>query len=353
MLKYPTLGPEFLEEISEMYLKPVVLFSGGLDSFLVGKLLSDTVPWLFIDYGQAYANVEDQVSNKLAQLHRRPYDKIVISKEPHKPDLAADDPNAFVPARNLMLASIAVAQGYETIYIGGVKDDMVCDNTPHAHAEMARVLSLFANKKINVIAPLSGTSKVEAIQQFAASEYHLKATTRAAYRDLKQTFSCFDPQGMNPCLKCKACVRWSVAMNAAGIKVPLPHRDALLDYVYRLHEYSRDRQWSLLKAMGRLYDIHEVDIDGVLTIEPETGSCKVLDWNHYYRKCKPKQDAIDCLHAWAGAGDIIILHTARPEINRDVTVKWLEGHNVDHHALLMEKLPVHHIYDDKALLSIP
>lgn len=87
--------------------------------------------------------------------------------------------------------------------------------------------------------------------------------------------------------------------------------------------------------MGKLYS---VDIDGIL--------CKVTDYKQQLT-AQPILDNITKVNKLYDDGQIIILHTARREADRSITIHWLAKNNVKYHAIVMGKLKADIYIDDK------
>ena len=85
--------------------------------------------------------------------------------------------------------------------------------------------------------------------------------------------------------------------------------------------------------------IYAVDIDGTLCVETNRW------WE--YDVAAPIQEAIHKVNALFGQGHKIIIHTARPEKDREVTEEWLDKHKVRYHRLVMDKYRAD-IYIDNA-----
>lgn len=300
----------------------VLLVSGGLDSLLCAKEYPSAKK-LFINYGQPYAKQEKKACDA---LFGKDYEVIELKGIKYK-----STDGVFIPARNLMLASIAVRYG-TTIIMGGMKDDNVEDKNFDAFRRMSEILTSQSRNRIEVISPFWNTTKAEAINR-----YLCKGNDPAL---LLKTFSCYEPVGNKACFNCPACFRWSIALNANEVKVPLPSDKMINLYLKKLHTYDKNRISNLLRILIQTKYVYEVDIDGVLTNETQ-------GWD--FKSRTPFVHNIKRLKQLFRHG-IIILNTARLEIDREVTVEWLKTHKIPYHSLLMEKTPASVRIDD---ISIP
>lgn len=307
----------------------VVLVSGGIDSVLAASLYPQAIT-LFVDYGQGYARQELAACDRLFPDLK---DMIVFGKSPGRV-------GNYVPARNLMLACLALRWG-SRIVLGGMADDNCADKTPAAFDDMSRILTAQAGRRIDVVSPFWNLTKFEAISHYLAGGGDPER--------LRQTFSCYDPHmGLRDpqqarCGECEACFRWSVALRAAGVDVPPPGEAMAIRYLQNLHTYHPARQWATLAGLrqpGR--EIVECDIDGTLT--EAAGAVPVA-----HADKRPNTRAIEALRSHYDRGSWVILHTARPEVDRAVTAAWLGTFRVPHHALLMGKPPAAIRFDDLAL----
>ena len=254
---------------------------------------------------------------------------------------ALDVSEGYVPARNLVIASICAQHG-NRVLIGGLRDDGAADQSL-ASAEMnSRVLSTQCGYDVSVEMPLVHLAKVEAVSMYL--QKFPKNNLRIA-----STFSCYEPKENKPCKKCPACFRWSVALLANNVPCFTPDDSIIVQYLYKLHEYDESRRWSILKALeiakgANKKEVWCVDIDGVIT-EDTAG------WD--YAKRKPNSNAIERVknavlnnQAW------VVLYTARPEMDREPTMQWLLKNHVRFHALLMNKPPATLRIDDISIKEL-
>jgi len=89
--------------------------------------------------------------------------------------------------------------------------------------------------------------------------------------------------------------------------------------------------------------IYAVDIDGTLCVESEK-------WWEYH-KAIPNKKAIAKINVLFGQDHRIIIYTARPECDREVTTMWLDEHKVRYHKLVMGKIRAD-VYVDNAAKRI-
>lgn len=298
----------------------VQLVSGGLDSELVHQKFPDAVK-LFVDYGQPEVDFEHKAVKRLW---------------PHSENLRVvanhiNRQGVYYPARNLLLATLAVTYyGADRVIMGGMADDNCIDKTPEAFADMSRILSIQANRKVEVFSPFWEIEKSEAVHH-----YLVAGGDRVRLLD---TFSCYSPKNRMACMGCPACFRWSVALRSNGIEVLIPSAGVIKEYLRNLHKYSEGRQWAILKTISAARPVICFDIDGTLTNETE-------GWDYANRTVR--KEMVERLGAvWISSW--LILYSSRREIDRAVTELWLERHNIPYHALLLNKPPYAVLFDDKA-----
>lgn len=206
-------------------MKAIVLLSGGLDSTVVlamalARGLSCIA--LSFDYGQRH-KVELNAAKKIARHYNVPHKIITIDPSafgtsaliaddlPHQGRtiaeiLAGSTPNTYVPARNTLFLSFALAQaeiqGASEIHTGpNALDTKYPDCSPafiQAYQNLIRVATKQAmeGNAPKLVAPLLKMNKIEIIQE----GLKLKAP-------LEMTHSCYAPsaEGM-PCSICDACI---------------------------------------------------------------------------------------------------------------------------------------------------
>lgn len=218
--------------------KAVVLLSGGVDSstaLSVAKSEGFEPYAISFDYGQRH-----KVELESAQLVAK---RIGVSKHMTvnfdlraiggsaltseipvpKGGQASDIPVTYVPARNTVFLSFALAWaealGAENIFIGANVTDY--SGYPDCRPEYLKAFETMANLatkasvegrlKFRIIAPLLHMTKAEIIK-----------TGLGLGLDYSLTWSCYDPlPGRKPCLKCDSCLFRKKGFAEAGIPDPL------------------------------------------------------------------------------------------------------------------------------------
>ncbi|MCE7914934.1 MAG: 7-cyano-7-deazaguanine synthase QueC [Nitrosomonas sp. PRO4] len=220
----------------------VVLLSGGLDSatvLAIARNLDFECYALSLDYGQRHRSeltAARNIARSLeARMHRvMPLDLTVFGGSAlTDPSLAvptqtenSDIPVTYVPARNTIMLSLALAWaevlGCQDIFIGVNAVDY--SGYPDCRAEFIQAFEHMANlatkaaiaegKRITIHAPLMNLSKKEIIR-----------TGLDLGLDYSITVSCYqaDVQG-RACGKCDSCRIRRGGFNAAGIADPTRYR---------------------------------------------------------------------------------------------------------------------------------
>jgi 7-cyano-7-deazaguanine synthase in queuosine biosynthesis len=176
------------------------MVSGGLDSFLAANQFPKAKR-VFVEWGQPYLELERRA---VALLH--PGAEVV------RVDGAPIPEDCYIPARNLMFATIGVRFGSE-ICLAGMRDEMCADKSPDAFRDMTDILTKQCKKPTRVFSPFWNVTKAEAVRSYLAKGGDPEL--------LCQTVSCYG-SGQKPCLDCEACFRRFVALASNGVPVPRP-----------------------------------------------------------------------------------------------------------------------------------
>lgn len=206
--------------------KAVILLSGGLDSATVlamAKAAGYACYALSFAYGQrhgveikaacAVAAALGAVEHKIAEIDLRLFGGSALTADMEVPkvarveDIGADIPVTYVPARNTIFLSFALAWaevlGAYDIFIGvnAVDYSGYPDCRPEfirsyeTMANIATAHALEAGKQLTIHTPLIAMTKAEIIR-----------SGRSLGVDYDMTISCYDPdESGKPCGKCHSC----------------------------------------------------------------------------------------------------------------------------------------------------
>lgn len=182
----------------------VLLYSGGMDSFLINKLWQPDI--------LLYVNMHTRYSKQ--EMERLPNNVLVVDL-----DLGLwERPDAIIPLRNLYLVMVASNYG-NRICLGATAGDRVLDKS---HAFAAKASSLLSylyspqhwipeGQKIEIDLSFKDHTKTDLIRMYVAEGGNLEYA-------FNHSFSCYDPIGYQPCWNCKPCFRKFVAFYINGFQ---------------------------------------------------------------------------------------------------------------------------------------
>ena len=229
----------------------ILLASGGLDSFIAWNYLNKP-KILFVDYGQKYINIERNAITKL--YHDFEFVKL--------DGICALEDKIFVPARNLMLATLGLR--YSTyIAFGGVKDEICKDKSPLAFKLMSNILSKFNERQVTVFSPIWHMTKTDAVKYFIDNfDKEL----------LKDTVSCYSEK---ICNSCESCFRRFVALASNGLieQDRLPTDDAIYKFLDNIKLQPKSRIVEAIRALAAIESRVSIKFNG----ETATLSYKGVD----------------------------------------------------------------------------
>ena len=144
----------------------ILCFSGGIDSvvayYYLHKKLGGALNTIYFLYNENACKAEYR------HLVRHWNIESIIDQSISLPD--PEDGSAYVPNRNLLFAARAAAQyrdnEYVTVWMAGLKDDMVEDKTPAAFDLMSECLTKTGRKQVKVDSPFWDWTKVDILKWF-------------------------------------------------------------------------------------------------------------------------------------------------------------------------------------------
>lgn len=194
----------------------VLLYSGGMDSWLIDKIWKPDV--------KLYVNINGDYSEE--EIKRLPSDVKII-------DFSylgtTEFENKFVPLRNLYFLMLASNYGDE-ICLGATAGDWGNkDKTPEFLDEAEKMLKyLWDDKKckkdIKICKDFIYRSKSELIDEYISQGGDIN-TIR------KETFSCYTPIDHKPCLQCYPCFRKFALLYAHGCEFSDEEKKKMWTYI--------------------------------------------------------------------------------------------------------------------------
>ncbi|MFA6423574.1 MAG: 7-cyano-7-deazaguanine synthase [Patescibacteria group bacterium] len=184
--------------------KEILLFSGGLDSFIAWHYLGHP-PVLFLDAKQSYVKKEFGTVKYFAKKLKM---NLIIDNTLDL--LKWEKENYYIPYRNVFFAMIASLYA-EKVYLVGIKGDSVDDN----NSEITKVMSSFlenfnSGQKIEITSPFYNMTKSEIVKWYLDQKLPID--------DLKRSRSCYDKNSKTQCGECGSCFRRWIAFENNGIK---------------------------------------------------------------------------------------------------------------------------------------
>jgi 7-cyano-7-deazaguanine synthase len=190
--------------------KQVLLYSGGMDSFITAYAFPDA-RLLYLDTGSRYAGKE--IKNLVGVGGRTP----VIDNRLDLSDVERFD--LIVPARNLLLVTLASYYGNEILLAATAGDKSTDKDAQFAGLASVLLTHIYASHHfpnhgaVVITLPFKEMSKGQMVGHYLKSGGDPQA--------LASTISCYHPSLLH-CGLCKACIRKWVALKVHGIDKLVP-----------------------------------------------------------------------------------------------------------------------------------
>lgn len=227
--------------------KKVLLFSGGMDSWIVACLWKPDI-LLYCPIGSRYETKELNTIQKL--LPFLPYRETRIKLD-RRLDLSMDErKDAIIPLRNLYFLMIAsrygdrIALGVLNGEVNGDKSEGFARTTEYLFDICYQPSYWSQGREIRVEYPISTYSKAEAIKVYLDRGFSKEA--------LLQTVSCYAGREL-PCGVCSNCVKRYIAMQLNGIDEEHeqdPKTSPIIeDYIRRMPTFNPKRQAEIKEVL--------------------------------------------------------------------------------------------------------
>lgn len=217
----------------------ILLFSGGLDSFVAWHFLNNP-PTLYVGLGHRYMVHEIEMVKKLIPA---------TIMETNMLNLGAwEKKDANIPLRNAFLVMIASYYDKDVALIVQQGEMEIPDRSVHFFNEFSRILTFLWGEPATVFTPFFSMTKTEMVRWYL--DKGLDPGT------LISTRSCFSP-GDNPCGNCAACFRRWVAFTNCGLEEeyeqPIINYDGIKIYVDKMQRglYDEKRTDETLMALKK------------------------------------------------------------------------------------------------------
>lgn len=220
--------------------KEILLFSGGIDSF-IGYYYLNKPQTVYFDLNSKYSKKEIKTVKSI--LHDIIIDKSLRFLGEYEQNL-----NAHIPFRNLYLALQSALRYSDKIYICGLKDDNMTDKNEKMFKKWSELFSEIENREIQVLSPFWKMTKIDIVKWFAKN-FDKKL--------LLNTVSCYSEENKKYCGKCQSCFRKAVALNAVGINLPFYDKKIINYYKNRMNKgiYDKKREEYTLKYLKSIQDL--------------------------------------------------------------------------------------------------
>lgn len=172
--------------------KDVLLFSGGLDSYIAYYYLGEPTA-IFVNMKHKYADIElERVHQMISQFNMN----IIIDNDTF--DFSRMElPNAIIPNRNMYLAMLASNYG-DNIWMAACDGDYNLDKNPEIFNKASSFFSALMDRNIKVDTPFWDWTKTDMIRWYLKNGYPKEG--------LYSTYSCFN-NGERHCGRCPSCLR--------------------------------------------------------------------------------------------------------------------------------------------------
>ena len=204
--------------------KTVLLYSGGMDSWLIEKIMKPDI-CLFV---RIHTKNNDLEYKKLLELQNKGLArKDIIILDYDLSMFERVDQNYYLPLRNLHLVTLAAHFGNKII-LGSESSSLHYDNNEVFRTKAQDLISyLYSEKeetKVEVLLPFMNTSKTELLKMYLDRGGDIEE----AYN---HTYSCYNPCGDHECMNCSSCALKFVAFYNNNYKFKRETIDKFIHYV--------------------------------------------------------------------------------------------------------------------------
>lgn len=201
-------------------MKKVLLYSGGMDSWLIDKIWKPDV--------KAYINMHTRYSEE--EMKRLPKEVRIIDF----PLGQYEREDAIVPLRNLYLCMVVCneIEGDLDICLGATAGDRVLDKSYPFIEKATEILNYLyqpqhwipEGRKIRINIDFKDKTKRELLAEYLAEQGDID-------KAWAETFSCYDPEDGKECWQCKPCFRKFTSFVLNGYIPPQTITEKAINYI--------------------------------------------------------------------------------------------------------------------------
>lgn len=239
-------------ELALRAVSDVLLFSGGLDSYILWHLLGFPTA-VYVKLGHKYQAQELETLSNLRATHAGALTIYTLDG----PQIGrTEEADGHIPHRNLhLMTTVSSWLHPKRIYYGALLGETSRDKTGKFIRMTGRLLSYDEGMRVRIVAPARRWTKTGLVRRY------LKRMN-GDDRLLHQTRSCYEP-GEVACGKCVACFRRWVAFANNGIYADWQHAPWEMEYRiesrYLLQNPIREWPGILANQLDALRALHNVE----------------------------------------------------------------------------------------------
>ncbi len=203
--------------------RPMLLYSGGMDSFILWSILPKNVDAIYFDIGGRYSEQEKSLIRKLNKASARQIK--IVKLDFFGKNFEEDD--GYIPYRNLIFILKATMLGYNQIYFGMVAEWQRDKSTKFFN--LCKFLAKDMGKRdIEILTPFKGVSKSNILKDYL--QYHspmrLSLYSRSCVSGTKKE-----------CGICKSCLSKYIALVNNNI-----YKKGMFEVEPRVDDFLRNRK---------------------------------------------------------------------------------------------------------------
>ena len=218
--------------------KTVLLYSGGVDSWLIDKISKPDIK-LFFDIGT------DSCKGEIKKLSP----DVIVDKTLQGLGNLENGDNFIVPLRNMYFIARAAEYG-DHIILGTNKTDIHNDKMPEFAEKMQDILNYYYGPSLD-----NFCEDRDIIVDFSYKKYDRKELCKLYLEQggtveeaINDSFSCYTPiineDSVKECYNCRPCFRKMMGFYVNGVTFPSGYLHNFLPYVKnKLNEYKETNVW--------------------------------------------------------------------------------------------------------------